>query len=349
MSFVIPLGCRVLVLSLLLGLRPAAAQLGVPDAGAAKAVNACHKAVTAATASYAAATYKSFKTCADTTFVCVQLKPFDAKCLPKATEKCAKEAAKRDGSFAAKLRTAVEKKCNEGQIPFATLRSAAGANLALLDDACSRLFVGPVTDVGKFEDCTLRAARCRVEEAIEFAMPRADALLASTGTALHSDFCPRPTPTPTPIRTRTPTKTRTPTPTKTRTPTPGGVTPTPTPTLTATPTASDTATPTASDTATPTATTTTVPTVTPTPTATVAATATTTLTATGTPSASPTLTPTATRTPTPTATPTVTSTPTDTETPTPTATETPNVTPTDTETPAETPSETPTPSDTPTP
>ena len=66
-------------LSIVLGpARPAVAQL---DPIAAKAANNCHKAVTTAVASYSAATYKSFKTCIDAVFACVQLKQGDAGCI----------------------------------------------------------------------------------------------------------------------------------------------------------------------------------------------------------------------------------------------------------------------------
>ena len=96
--------------TLLMVLGPSAMVEGQLDPSVAKAVNGCHKAATTATGSYTAATYKSFKTCIDAVFTCVQLKQLDADCIPKATAKCSKEAVKRD-TLAAKLRTAIEKKC----------------------------------------------------------------------------------------------------------------------------------------------------------------------------------------------------------------------------------------------
>ncbi len=375
MSFAYPFPLLVTLLLTFGLVRPVGAQVGVLDPVAAKAVNTCHKATTAAVASYQTATYKSFKTCLDAVFVCVQLKWFDAACVPKATTKCAKEVAKRD-KIATKLRTAIDKRCNEAAISFATLRAPEGANLGLLDDECARLLVDPVGDAQAFEECTFRNARCRVEEAVAFAMPRAEDLLAEVGLPLYSTFCPRPTPT------LTPTRTRTPTPTRTTTPLPGEATPTATPTATASPmpTATNTAatptttpelTPTTSPTPTMSAEVTFTPTATATPTLTPSAspTATGTGTPTLTPSASPTATGTATPTPTPSASPTATATGTGTPTltpsasptattsvtptptPTPSDTVTPSATPTEspTETPSETPSESPTPTATPTP
>jgi hypothetical protein len=236
MSFALPLSRLVVVLLVLGAVRPAGAQLAVLDPAAAKAVNACHKTATGAAGSYFASTYKSFKSCVDAVFICVQLKQFDAARMADLELRMwQKESVKRD-VLAAKLRTAVEKKCNEGVVPFTTLRSPEGANLALLDDGCQRLFVGPVASLSAFEECTLRNARCKVEEAVEFAVPRAEALLASVGDELHSAFCPRPTPTPTPGRTKTPTKTKTPTLTRDVHPPPGVLTATPTPTPSITPT-----------------------------------------------------------------------------------------------------------------
>jgi len=306
-----PFRRRALVVSLLVAVsaatawRIASAQVG--DPATAKAVDNCHKAVTGAAGAYVAATYKSFKSCVDAVFSCVQLKQSDSACLTKATGKCDKEATKRD-ALAAKLTAAIEKKCDVSGISFDTLRSAAGANLALLDTPCQILGVGPVANVAAFEECTLRNSRCRVEEALRFANPRAEEMLQMVGRELNSDFCPRPTPTPTPSRTRTPTKTRTPTPTRTATPPPGADTPTATPTPTGTAAPPETPTPTET------------PNETPTPTASpdLTATPTETPTDTGTPTPTPPA-----ETPTETATPTETPTDMPTESPTPTATPTP--------------------------
>ena len=215
----------------------------------AKAVVNCEKNVSTAGRSFIANSYKALKKCVDTTFACVQLKPDDAGCLLKAQATCDKQFAALD-TQALKLELAVDKKCAEEVIPFATLRTAIAANIDSLFTDC-RPYVATLGSLDDYKDCLRAAYECRIGDLLRFAAPRASEMLGLVGRALVT--CPTPTPgstSVTPTRTPTPTRTKTPTPTRTSTPVNGA-----TATLTASPTltpSATAATPTATRSPTPT-------------------------------------------------------------------------------------------------
>lgn len=228
---------------------PVLSQLADPDQ--AKAVVNCEKNVSTAGRNFIANSYKALKKCVDTTFACVQLKPADPACLEKARATCDKQFAALDAQ-ALKLELAVDKKCAEELIPFATLKTDLAANIDSLLADC-RPYVATLGSLDDYKDCLRGAYECRVGELLRLAAPRASEMLGLVGHALVA--CPTPTPgstAATPTRSPTPTRTRTPTPTRTSTPANGATaTPTASPTLTPSATA---VTPTPTRTATPTAT-----------------------------------------------------------------------------------------------
>ncbi|MCC6847898.1 MAG: hypothetical protein IT294_05305 [Deltaproteobacteria bacterium] len=242
----------VLLLGTCLG-RTAPARAQLADPAQAKAVVTCGKNVSAAGRTYLANGSKALKKCVDAVFACVQLKPGDPNCLLKAQATCDKQFASLDAQ-ALKLELAVDKKCAEELIPFATLRTELAANIDALFTDC-RPYVAALGSLDDYKDCLRLAYQCRVGELLRFAAPRASEMLGLVQRSLVA--CPTPTPgstSATPTRTPTPTRTRTPTPTRTATPAGPPATFTPSPTLTpsataATPTA--TATPTPTVTATP--------------------------------------------------------------------------------------------------
>lgn len=224
------------------------------DPAQAKAVVNCEKNVSTAGRNFIANSYKALKKCVDTTFACVQLKPDDAGCLVKAQATCDKQFAALD-TQALKLELAVDKKCAEEVIPFATLRTAIAANIDSLFTDC-RPYVVTLGSLDDYKDCLRAAYECRIGDLLRFAAPRASEMLGLVGRALVT--CPTPTPgstSVTPTRTPTPTRTKTPTPTRTSTPVNGAtatvtVSPTLTPSATAaTPTATRSPTPTPTATA----------------------------------------------------------------------------------------------------
>lgn len=229
---------------------------GVSDPAVARAVLKCQKAITKAERTFAATLFGDLKTCVESVFACVQLKPGDGACDTKAATTCDKQFL-RSGQAAVKLRAAIGKACGAAAIPYDVLQGAAGLDVDAFAPTCVPFGVPQLETLEHYVECVFRIASCGVEDQLEAGAPRADALLASVGRDLRDDFCPMPAPTAT-AGTRTPTPTPTATvlvPTATATAT---LTATPTPFVTAT---SLTPTPTVSAT-TPA---TTTPTVTPTP------------------------------------------------------------------------------------
>ncbi|HEY2387755.1 MAG TPA: hypothetical protein VGK30_12400 [Candidatus Binatia bacterium] len=218
------------------------------DPAVAKVIAKCHSATTKAQNAYGAVAAKSYKSCLDAVYACVQQKPGDVGCLSKATFTCDKALAKVD-TAATTLRVAIEKACGASVIPFATLVDPDGSDLDVVAFDCTAYEVPALNDLGNYEDCVARAGRCLAEDLARFGTPRAEELMATIGRDLRSDFCPTPPPTPTPTNTATPTPlataTLTPPPTLTATPAPTATSATPTqtgPTTTLTPTPIPTAT-----------------------------------------------------------------------------------------------------------
>jgi cell division septation protein DedD len=248
----------VVVAALLLGTGGASpcAFAQLVDPTEAKAVVNCEKNVSNAGRTFINNSYKALKKCVDTIFACVQLKPDDPGCLPKAQATCDKQFVGLD-TQALKLELAVDKRCAEEIVPFSTLRTALAANIDSIASDCRPYGIVVLSSLDNYKDCLRTSYQCRVGELLRFAAPRASEMLGLVGRGLTT--CPTPTPgstAVTPTRTATPFKTKSPTPT--RTSTPSG------PTATATITATQTLTPSATA-ATPTPTVSPTPTVTATP------------------------------------------------------------------------------------
>jgi hypothetical protein len=244
----------VAVALLLLACVGASDVAAAPGPATAKATVSCEVSVGAAGVTFAGVTAKSLKRCVDAVFACVQLKPLDDRCIAKATGTCDKQYARIDAGTT-KLQRAIDKRCDESAVPFATLSAPDGGDFAGLSDECAA-YGASVLTLPDYRECLRRQHTCAAEQLIRFAIPRATELLALVGRELPSAFCPVPTPSPTPTGPGTP----------------GGATNTPQASATTTPQASPTSTPQSSPTTTtstgggtPTATNTTVPSVTPTP------------------------------------------------------------------------------------
>ena len=238
------MGMRMVVLvgvvSIVVGSAPVMAQLATPtprpglSGSAAKAAVKCARAIGKAGNVFVTKKQASLKKCVDAVYACVQAKPADAKCLPKARTTCDKEFVKI-GSAEAKLVTTVGSKCDA---------SALGGN-GVLDDlglgfgspeiaaTCAALGV-TVGDLADAAQCIARHHECRVEELLAVQTPPSAYLIGLVGRTLRSPFCPTaPLATATPVATATaPTPTSTPAPTETATPV---ETETATPDATATP------------------------------------------------------------------------------------------------------------------
>ncbi len=247
---------------------------------AAKAAVKCAKGLEQAANTFVTKKQASLKKCVDAVLNCVQLKPADAKCLPKATTTCDKEFAKISAAED-KLIATIGSKCTSPDLSAIDLFSEPGLGFILPDFTASCAQVGvTVVDVPDVADCIVKHHECQVEDLLAVQTPLANYLLGLVGRQSRSAFCPAvPTPTPgTPTPTATPAETATVTPSAAATPTPSAtatvaatptvtvtVTPTdtPIPTVTATPTDTPIPTVTATPTETPTETPTPTPTMTP--------------------------------------------------------------------------------------
>jgi len=169
----------------------ALAHAQVADPDQAKAVVNCEKNVSTAGRNFIANSFKALKKCVDTVFACVQLKPGDGGCLAKAQSTCDKQFTSLDGQ-ALKLELAVDKRCAEELIPFATLRTALAANIDALATDCRPYGVVVLNSLDNYKDCLRSEYTCRVDDLLRFAAPRASEMLGLVGRGLTS--CPTPTP-----------------------------------------------------------------------------------------------------------------------------------------------------------
>lgn len=183
--------------------------------GLGKALVGCQKALRQSGAKLATAKLKSLDKCVTTAFACAQTKPNDAKCAAKAKAACDKTVGTDLPNADAKAAAAIGKKC--GTV-FGALAPVNALNVGALTSACQAVGVTSLATLDDLVTCVLRQHTCSAEAQLQYAAPRAAALLQETGHTLGSAFCDE-APTPTP----TPTVTPTPTPTATFTPAPGEI------------------------------------------------------------------------------------------------------------------------------
>jgi hypothetical protein len=153
------------------------------ELGAAKGKLAvkCQKAIVSAGAKFASVTAKLTQKCLGLVYACVQVKPTDPKCLPKAVATCRKQLDRlhAPGSGAgAKLAAAIAKGCGKDPLALADLLDAAGLGFAALGGDCAALGVPSLTTVDDVVTCLERRHVCRVEQMLETEMPRAAELLS---------------------------------------------------------------------------------------------------------------------------------------------------------------------------
>ena len=131
-----------------------AAWAQLPDPDDAKAADKCQKAILSAGAAFTASTLKSLSTCFDGVFKCIQTKPDDDKCVPKAVARCAKENDASRAKRVAKISGAITKKCTS----LADLKAAGGLDYVELETGCANAGT-PLTTVAAVADCAREAAR----------------------------------------------------------------------------------------------------------------------------------------------------------------------------------------------
>jgi len=237
------MGMRMVVLvgvvTVAVGSAPVMAQVATPTprpglgGSAAKAAVKCAQAIGKAGNTFVTKKQASLKKCVDAVYACVQTKPADVKCLPKARTTCDKEFLKI-GSAEVKLVSTIGSKCDVAALGGAGVLDELGLGFGSPELAATCAAVGvTVGDLADAAECIARHHECRVEELLAVQTPLSGYLLGLVGRTLRGPFCPT-----APVATATPAATATaPTPTSTPEPT---ETPTPVETETATPDATAT-------------------------------------------------------------------------------------------------------------
>jgi hypothetical protein len=134
-----------------------------------KALVKCQKGFAKAAAAYAKVQLKGRQACAEAVFACVQVKPADPKCLPKAEAKCAKADAKVDAAQA-KIAPALTKAC--GNLPFVDVTGSSGVGFGLRTGECGALEVPPPDSLNAVAACLGAQHACRLEQLVEGHTPR---------------------------------------------------------------------------------------------------------------------------------------------------------------------------------
>lgn len=141
----------------------------------------CQKAIAKAGAKFASVTEKLTHDCLRAVYACVQVKPADPKCLPKAVASCEKKRDRLDApakGAAAKLTAAIAKSCAKDPLVLADLLEDAGLGFGSLADECLAFGVPSLDSVGSVSACLERRHACRIEQMLETEMPRLVELLS---------------------------------------------------------------------------------------------------------------------------------------------------------------------------
>jgi hypothetical protein len=161
---------------------PDAGGIGIGNDTRAKALLKCQKAIGKAGAGLAASRGKRTKTCLDAVMACVQLKPNDTSCLPKARIKCGKQLGTLTAgakSVAAKARAAIVKACTpKGPSLLADILADQGLGFGAEATACAGLGVPTLGTVDDVADCIVLHHTCRVDQLLDKQIPRRRELLA---------------------------------------------------------------------------------------------------------------------------------------------------------------------------
>ncbi|MEO6027268.1 MAG: hypothetical protein ABIR79_10425 [Candidatus Binatia bacterium] len=154
---------------------------GISDPTRGKALGKCDKGVQKAGAAFAKSRLAGLTKCIDAVAACVQLKPADPSCVPKAQAQCAKIGTRLAGPAgpAAKARAAIAKACSAP----ADMLIATGLGHATSAVYCAAVDVPALTTPADVAECIVRDHACRVTKVIEATVPRGIELLGRGGLA----------------------------------------------------------------------------------------------------------------------------------------------------------------------
>jgi hypothetical protein len=163
-------------------------QLGLPTNG--KAATKCQKTIAAVGAKFVQTFEKELQKCADRVFTCIQQKPTDPKCLPKAEKTCAKAGPKLftgPRSQREKLVQKLTKGCGAPKpdaaplLSLPELRETLGLGYEALEAECEALGVPALGSIEEVSACLIHQHECRAQQLLDAQMPRARELLELGG------------------------------------------------------------------------------------------------------------------------------------------------------------------------
>lgn len=153
---------------------------GIGAPARAKLVTKCAAGLPKAVATYVKQHVTLLQGCVQKVAQCVQQKPADPKCLPKAEAACAKLEAKLDGPKGARVKaTAAIAKACAGDV--ADVLAATGVGQGSTAGHCAALGVASLATIADVAECVVRDHACRAGQLLETAIPRAAELLELGG------------------------------------------------------------------------------------------------------------------------------------------------------------------------
>lgn len=154
--------------------------IGLEDPkGRGKALVACQKTLAKAGASFALGKAKILDGCLAKIVACVEQKPADTGCVPKAGAGCHKNIAKIT-SLEAKLTTAASKSCG-APLTVTDLTGADGLGYGSEATICAALQIPALASAADVVRCEMRRHACQVEQLVSQQTPRANELLTFAG------------------------------------------------------------------------------------------------------------------------------------------------------------------------
>jgi hypothetical protein len=157
--------------------------LGLADSSAARGADTCQRTIAQSTLAFTRGTLVALTRCTNAIQLCIQTKPDDVTCVPKARGLC----VKANGAIAnatAKMAAGVQRHCTD----VAHVMDALGLGYADLAADCSA-HGDPANDIGGLATCIAKRHRCSAENLFQLEVPRAWELLQLADVGLPVGSC----------------------------------------------------------------------------------------------------------------------------------------------------------------
>jgi len=142
----------------------------------ASAVAKCQKAIGKAGVSYFRRRTTLTRRCTAAVLSCLQLKPADQNCLPKASASCASAVAKLP-AIDAKIRATITTSCGSPTLALDGVLGSEGLGFDDLGAACALRGVPSLDSAAAIAECLRRQHACQADQVLENEMPRFRELL----------------------------------------------------------------------------------------------------------------------------------------------------------------------------